>query len=238
MQLDLPFLLAPALPDPPKELSERIEFVRLRKARRYILRVRPDGTLRVTIPRGGSRAEAVAFMARHLEWVARERARVGREQAPARWTHGTAVLFSGQPHSITIEETAAGPIARLANVSAAVRDVNDVRPDLERALRNEAREQLLPRLRQLADAHRLAFSKATIRSQRARWGSCSRAGAIALNYRLIQMPAVVRDYVLIHELMHLKQQNHGPRFWALVEAACPTYREAERWLRPSGRRLF
>ena len=52
------------------------------------------------------------------------------------------------------------------------------------------------------------------------------------------MPPAVCDYVLIHELMHLKQQNHGPRFWALVEAACPDYRDAERWLRRSGRSLF
>jgi predicted metal-dependent hydrolase len=238
VQLDLPFLLAPALPEESKQLSDGVEFVRLRKARRYILRMRPDGTLRVTIPRGGSRAEAAAFMARHLEWVARERARVRREQTPARWTQGTSVPLAGEPHTIAIDHTAAGPIARLGSISAVVRDVMDVRPELERALRAEAREQLVPRLRQLAAAHGVEFSRVSIRGQRSRWGSCSRSGAIALNYRLIQMPAAVCDYVLVHELMHLKQQNHGPKFWALVERACPEYREAERWLRTSGRRLF
>jgi predicted metal-dependent hydrolase len=241
VQLDLPFLqtpveLAPHRPVRPE--PDRVEFIRLRKARRYILRIRPDGTLRVTIPRGGSRAEAVAFMARHLEWVARERARVRREHTPARWTHGTALLLSGEPHLVTIDQTAAGSIAKLGGISTAVQDAADVRPELERALRQEARACLLPRLRQLAETHGLAFSRASIRGQRSRWGSCSRAGAIALNYRLVQMPPSVRDYVLIHELMHLKQQNHGPRFWALVEAACPSYREAERWLRTSGRKLF
>jgi predicted metal-dependent hydrolase len=52
------------------------------------------------------------------------------------------------------------------------------------------------------------------------------------------MPPAVRDYLLLHELMHLKQQNHSPRFWRLVEQACPGYRDAERWLKTDGRALF
>jgi predicted metal-dependent hydrolase len=54
----------------------------------------------------------------------------------------------------------------------------------------------------------------------------------------VQMPAGIRDYVLIHELMHLRQQNHSRRFWRLVEEACPGYRDAERWLRAEGKALF
>jgi len=78
----------------------------------------------------------------------------------------------------------------------------------------------------------------TIRNQRSRWGSCARNGNIALNFRLIQMPPEVCDYVLIHELMHIRQQNHSRRFWKLVAAACPEFRERERWLRVQGRSLF
>jgi hypothetical protein len=242
VQLDLPFLQTrvadiPPAAEPAAE-ADRVEFVRLPKARRYILRVRPDGTLRVTIPRGGSRGEAIAFMARHLEWVARERERIRREQAPARWTHGTAVLLFGEPQLIVIDHIEAASVARLGHISAAVRHTSNVRPELECALRNDARARLVPRLRELAGLQGLQFSRVSIRSQRSRWGSCSRTGAIALNFRLLQMPPAVCDYVLIHELMHLKQQNHGPKFWALVEQACPSYREAERWLRTSGRKLF
>ena len=169
--------------------------MRVRRARRYILRVRPDGTLRVTIPRGGSRAEAIAFLSRHLGWVAKERQRA-REQ--------------------------------LANVP----------PEREAELRSLAVATLIPRLHELAALHGLTVSRVSIRNQRSRWGSCSRQGAISLNFRLVQMPAWVTDYVLIHELMHLQQQNHAPRFWRLVERACPEFREAERWLRRHGRALF
>lgn len=215
-----------------------MEFIRAPRARRYILRVRPDGTLRVTIPRGGSRREAVAFIARQIEWIARERGRVAREQAPVTWTHGSTILFDGEPCVVSLEYTERGTYATYGDRAVRVSDVTNVRPEIEKDLRELARVRLIPRLSELAGQHGLQFSRATIRNQRSRWGSCSRTGAIALNFRLIQMPRAIADYVLIHELMHLKQQNHGPRFWSLVERACPQFREAERWLRRHGRRLF
>jgi predicted metal-dependent hydrolase len=171
-----------------------VHFVRVRRAKRYVLRVRPDGALRVTIPRGGSRAEALRFAERHLAWAARERAR----------------------------SAAAAPLD----------------PAAERALRARARDELVPELLALARAHGLAVSRVSIRNQRSRWGACSPNGHITLNYRLIQMPPEVRDYVLLHELMHLRQPDHSRRFWRLVESVCPRFREAERWLKSSGRSLF
>jgi predicted metal-dependent hydrolase len=210
----------------------------MRRARRYILRVRPDGSLRVTIPRGGSRSEAAAFLSRQVAWIARERARIRREQAPVRWTHGSVVRLDGTAVPIQVVQTPAGLIAQYGGRSVAVKDATDVRADIERDMRLLARERLVPRLHELAAQHGLAVARVTIRNQRSRWGSCSRAKAIALNFRLVQMPPDVCEYVLIHELMHLRQQNHGPRFWALVEQACPAYRNAERWLRIQGRTLF
>jgi len=251
VQLDLPFSvtgdsgvtrtserLEPVAPDPRKTPAERIEFVRVRKARRYILRVKPDGTLRVTIPRGGSRAEAVAFMGRHLSWVTRERKRARSERAPEQWTHGSTVMFAGALQQLRIEARDMGLVARYGDRTVAVESALDVRPEIERDLRALAKARLVPRLYALAAQHQLEVSRVTIRNQRSRWGSCSRAGAIALNFRLVQMPPDICDYVLIHELMHLKQQNHGRRFWALVEKACPAFRDAERWLRREGRGLF
>ena len=237
MQPDLPFQIGPD-PEDPEETVVRIDFVRVRRARRYILRVRPDGSLRITIPRGGSRAEALAFMARQLAWIARERARVRREQAPSRWVHGSVVLFEGTGVPIDVIQDASGWTAHYAGLRVRVNDPSDVRPDIERDLRDLARARLVPRLHALAAQHGLAVGRVTIRNQRSRWGSCSRTGAIALNFRLVQMPPEVCDYVLLHELMHLRQQNHGRRFWTLVEQACPDYRVAERWLRVSGKALF
>ena len=69
----------------------------------------------------------------------------------------------------------------------------------------------------------LTVSKVSVRNQKWRWGSCSRRGHICLNWRLVETPAWVRDYVMIHELMHLRQMNHSRKFWKLVAQACPDY---------------
>ena len=83
----------------------------------------------------------------------------------------------------------------------------------------------------------LRVGAVSVRDQRTRWGSCGRNGRICLNWRLLLMPDWVRDYVLVHELMHLKRLDHSPRFWALVADAHPAHREARAWLREHGPRL-
>ena len=104
-------------------------------------------------------------------------------------------------------------------------------PETERALRERARGELPRRLLELAAQHGLTVSRVSIRNQRSRWGSCSRRGHICLNWRLIRMPDIVRDYVLIHELMHLKRMDHSPKFWKLVADACPDFQASRAWLR-------
>ena len=103
-----------------------------------------------------------------------------------------------------------------------------------RELRLRARTELPPRLLALAAMHGLSVAKVSIRNQRTRWGSCGRDGHITLNWRLLLMPESVREYVLIHELMHLRRLDHSPQYWRLVAAACPGYREARKWLRAHG----
>jgi predicted metal-dependent hydrolase len=107
----------------------------------------------------------------------------------------------------------------------------------ERRYRAIAKEMLPPRLHVLAAEHGLAVTRVSIRNQRSRWGSCARDGHICLNWRLVLMPDWVRDYVLIHELMHLRRMDHSPKYWKFVAAACPGYEAARQWLRTHGRAL-
>jgi predicted metal-dependent hydrolase len=191
MQLGLPFRSDDAAAggsETPAPLPE-ILFVRRRQARRYVLRVDPEGRVRVTIPRGGSRRAATAFVARHVTWIAQQRARV-------------------TPSRIPVSE--------------------------RRQMRERARLELPARLLELAAVHELSVNRVSIRDQRTRWGSCGRNGYICLNWRLVSLPAWVRDYVLVHELMHLRRLDHSPAYWRLVAAACPEYREARQWLRRNG----
>jgi len=103
--------------------------------------------------------------------------------------------------------------------------------EIERELRNRAKRELPGRLLELAARHALTVTRVSVRNQRWRWGSCSRNGHICLNWRLVQMPDAVRDYVMIHELMHLRRMDHSPKFWKLVEAACPTFQTSRAYLR-------
>lgn len=103
--------------------------------------------------------------------------------------------------------------------------------EAERALRERARRELPARLLELAAKYGLSVSRVSVRNQQWRWGSCSRSGHICLNWRLVAMPDGVRDYVLIHELMHLKRMDHSPKFWKLVAGACPDFKAARTWLR-------
>ena len=169
-------------------------FVRHQRARRYILRVLDDGTLRVTLPRWGSKREALAFVERSREWISRQRQ------------------------------------SRLSRPAAA-------HPD-QAGLRRQASRDLPPQLLALAAAHGIAVSRVSIRNQRSRWGACSSSGSITLNWRLMLVPDFVREYVMIHELMHRREMNHSKRFWKHVAAACPRHREARQWLLTHGRQLF
>ncbi|HWI17468.1 MAG TPA: SprT family zinc-dependent metalloprotease [Vicinamibacterales bacterium] len=169
-------------------------FVRHRWARRYILRVMDDGRLRVTLPRWGSKREALAFVERSSDWI------------------------SGQ-----LLKQRARPVV--------------VRPD-EPALRKRAIKELPPQLMALAGAHGIAVARVSIRNQRSRWGACSSTGSITLNWRLVLVPDFVREYVMIHELMHRREMNHSKRFWKHVAAACPRFKEARAWLLTDGQELF
>ena len=172
--------------------SSDVEFVRHPRARRYLIRVRTDGSVRVTIPRRGSKREAAAFYQKQQEWIARQQERVARARQ-------------------TIPE--------------------DLPEEQQRAYRTRARRELPARLLELAEIAGVSVRKVSVRNQRQRWGSCSPSGLICLNWRLITMPGWVRDYVLYHELMHLKRMDHSPAFWKLVAQVCPRYRDARRWLR-------
>lgn len=247
VQLDLPFSsghdsgpLHDSLqrPVPRPFVPPETRFVRVRRARRYILRVQPDGSLRVTVPRGGSRREAEAFVRENRRWIERERKRVSLQHAPPQWMHGTEIMFRGEMVPLLVDDSAGARAVCYAGRRVLLADSSSLRQAVEQDLRRVAQGELVPRLRELAAEHGLELRRVTIRNQRSRWGSCAHSGHIALNFRLVQMPDQIRDYVLVHELMHMRQQNHSRRFWRLVEAAFPAFRDAERWLRANGRSLF
>jgi predicted metal-dependent hydrolase len=221
-------------------------FVRHPRARRYVLRLLADGTPRVTIPRRGSRREAERFLEAQRDWVARQRASLVAKLAggpPSTWREGHTLLLRGVSHALRRASDPSRGGVRLDDRAILVaprtgRDADDLRPAVTAWLWQLAKLELPQRLRALARLHRLEVHSVSIRNQRTRWGSCAPNGRISLNWRLVQTPPEVCDYVLLHELMHLRQANHSARFWRLVADACPDYQAARHWLRTHERQLL
>lgn len=202
------------------------------RARRYRLEVRRDGTAVLTIPARGSAREAQAFLEGQAAWLARARARVARlPRTPAVWMHGTSILFRGEWHPIESHAELPGIVSLAGRVFRVRGATGDLRPAVEAHFRRIAKVELSARAWELAATHGMAIRRVSIRSQRTRWGSCSAKGTISLNWRLVQAPPAVADYVVLHELAHTLHMNHSTRFWRTVAHLCPEWRDAERWLK-------
>jgi predicted metal-dependent hydrolase len=247
LQLSLNFLqrqldrLAP--PAPPRHVDGplawkrglTVHLIRRPKARRYLLGLQADGSARLVIPRRGTEAEALRFLERSEAWLLRRLAKwrdKARERQP--WQHGTRFLYRGEEMALSVEARDEGVALRFAEqVIPLPQTLPDYRATVYTRLRRIAERELKARTRELAKQHGVAISRVTVRAQRSRWGSCSRSGTISLNWRLIQTPPFVVDYLIVHELMHRREMNHSNRYWKQVADAFPAYREAEAWLKSS-----
>jgi predicted metal-dependent hydrolase len=228
----------------------QVRFVRHPRARRYVLRLCSDGTARVTVPRTGSWLEGRRFANRNIGWLEKQLLRqASRSCAPKKWTAGTEILFLGETVRLEVSETIAGYEVRFGEEVCRIRrttvrqpltpsdgekastTLQDLRPALERHLRKLATRELPVRVAELAQQHRFEVRRVSVRNQRSRWGSCSRHATISLNWRLVQTPIFVRDYIILHEMAHLREMNHSIRFWREVARLCPDFEKAERWLK-------
>jgi len=206
------------------------------RARRYLLRLQPDGTVRVTIPRRGTLSAARDFALRNVGWLEHQFQRLATQpKSPAAWNIGTDILFRGQP--VRLDPGDDGSI-RFGSEGVTASDASaDLRPALEKCLHRLAAKELPPRVMELAAMHEITVVRILVRNQKSRWGSCSRQGTISLNWRLIQAPAFVRDYIILHELAHRRQMNHSDRFWHEVARLCPNYLVAQQWMKQNSQLL-
>lgn len=218
------------------EAPPDLMFVRSLRARHYRLTLRKDGVAVATVPARGSEQGARTFVEQNRDWLERARARQARKPRVAeRWTVGTTVLWRGELVAIRATEVAGRPVVCLAADVFPVASLDgDLRPGLEAQFARRARIELPARAWELAAETGVDMKHVTVRNQRSRWGSCSARGTISLNWRLVQTPDSVRDYIIYHELMHRREMNHSDRFWARVQEVCPGWREAEQWLKRNG----
>jgi predicted metal-dependent hydrolase len=214
-----------------------LTFKRNVRCRRMVLRLTSDGRgVVITLPSRTSLAEAMRFAETSKPWIART---LAKRPAAVPFHHDSTVLFQGKLHTIKATGGRRGVVMHsLEDLTIIVPgDDAHVARRLTDWLKVRAKQTLQNSSQAYADAMQTKFKKLTIRDQKSRWGSCSAAGDLSYSWRLILAPPEVLDYVAAHEVAHLKEMNHGPRFWRLVLAHCKSAKQARNWLREHGREL-
>lgn len=217
-----------------EDISAQFEVRRHPGARRLTLRVsRTSRAVVVTIPVQCDLDEAGSFLNRHIDWV---RERLDSLPDPVPFRDGVAMPLRGEPHTVVFTGcTRSRIVTRVAKPGQRpeirVPGSLDMAPRrLRDWLFDEARRDLAERVAFHSKTLRVKSTKIAVRDQTSRWGSCSSTGVLSFSWRLVLSPPHVLDYVAAHEVAHLAEMNHGPRFWALVKKADPEYQTAKKWL--------
>jgi predicted metal-dependent hydrolase len=198
------------------------------RARRVRITVDRTGAVEVVLPHRLPLQAAQEAVRELRPWIERRLAEVGRQQA-AVLARGDTVPYLGQSLTVVGEPGRMRVLRRGERLLAP--DGPTQQAAVERWYRRMAREEIQLRLDRACAVAGVGYTRLTIRDQRTRWGSCSRSGAMSFNWRLLLAPEAVLDYVVWHEVCHLKVMDHSPGFWALVQEHCPEHRRHAAWLR-------
>lgn len=207
------------------------------RARRVGAWIRPETGLVVTLPADGTAQQAKGFLRRYERWVVREFDRWTAQSAalPRPWPYGSTCLYRGEAHRVLIRKASPGGVDHVPPAQLLVRVPSASLEGARRVLRSwltcEAGRVLPERVETFSTRMGLQARRIYVRNLRRSWGNCWPGRSLSFNYRLIMAPPAILDYVVVHELAHLKERNHSRRFWALVAAHCPAHDEAKRWLR-------
>ncbi len=201
------------------------------RARRVRVTVDATRGVEVVLPRRAPEREAAAAIRELRPWIERRVAELEGARAAVA-ARGDTVPYLGRTLAL-LGERGRSRVARRGDVLLV--PFGEARtPALERWYRRAARSEIAPRLERACALAGTSYTGLTIRGQRTRWASCSRSGAMSFNWRLLLAPEAVLDYVVWHEVCHLQVHDHSRRFWRLVAARSPGYREHVRWLRVNG----
>jgi predicted metal-dependent hydrolase len=219
------------------DFTRQHEFTVRRSNRAKHLRINahPDNGIEVVVPRRMSMKHVEPFVRQHQGWIEHQVIRLGLDQ-PVELpeaihlrmidAHWQVKYLAGQSRQYRLNEN-----DKQLTITGPDKDTNACRDKLRQWLRKQAKVHLPRRLAVLAEHAGLKYQKLSIRTQRTRWGSCSSAGNINLNDRLLLLPAELTDYVMLHELCHTRHLNHSPLFWQLVKTHVPDYKAQEKQLK-------
>lgn len=206
------------------------------RAKKYVLRVDAlTGAIKVTAPSHVRTGAIQRFVDDHVDWITAERDKVLARPAV---THGSRLCFLDEEYELSFTDEAPRSVRLSAGLITVGGPADQAGGRLERWLRARAKETLTSDASEFAHMLGVTFSRVGVGDMKSRWGSCTAQGNLRFNWRLVLAPGEIRRYVAAHEVAHLLELNHSPKFWRHVQACMPDYEQHRRWLRREGHELM
>jgi predicted metal-dependent hydrolase len=234
------------------QLGDRTIHYRIRESNRvkYVkLTMHFAEGIEIVIPTGYVLEDHEEIIHSRARWIIKHLKRMEKLPPPRKYQSGEKFPFLGQDYVLDVRPGANKSqssvkrdgdklIVKLPQGLTPDEQPTVTRNALEKWLRREAKQYMAARVRELAQQHGFEYGRITIRAQKTRWGSCSASGNLNFNLRLMMAPPLAIDYLILHELAHLRQMNHSTRFWQLVERMFPDYQYWRQWLNENSSLLY
>ncbi len=211
------------------------------KRKSIALEIKNDGALVVRAPFFVKDELIQRFVDQKRDWIDKihHRARQRLTQfRPKQFIEGEKFLYLGKEYTLHIAEDMFGKLLFEDKFILSSRYLPKARRLFERWYKEEAFSVFTKRCRFYAKQIGVNYKCLKLSSAKRRWGSCHPQGSLCFNWRLVMAPLEILDYVVVHELAHLKELNHSSRFWAVVEKVFPGHRDAKKWLKENHFRLM
>ena len=228
--------------------SRRIPYTVAYSARRKTVKLTvsaPD-VVEVVAPTGTPNEVVERAVASRAKWIIEQLAEfkdVRYQPAAREYVSGESFLYLGRTYALDLQ---VDPLVRRVKVDLVnqklVVDTNSDEPDIiKKALtawyRKQAKIVLDEKVAYHAAKMGLSPAGMTVKDQKKRWGSCTKGNRLIFNYRAVMAPSNAIDYIVVHELCHLQEKGHTPRFWKMIASVLPDYEERKRWLLENGAKL-
>jgi predicted metal-dependent hydrolase len=207
------------------------------KRKTMMMRLVTEGELLVKVPKQITSVEIKNFIAKNNNWIQKQVKKFQKHNSddwkPLFQDGGLFFVF-GELYTLKIAARSIYPVIKHKTIHVGDTVKKSITIQVTQAYKKLAREYFQAKLIEYATITNFTYSDWKLKNNKTNWGSCSSKKNINLNWRLIMAPPEVIDYVIIHELCHLKQMNHSEKFWLLVTQFDPQWKEHSNWLKVNG----